>query len=87
MKEYIDRDSLVGAFLEKEYGSAENKIEYGNAILLIQKQPKANVQEVVYCEYCKHYKKSDIDCTKPTRCQLDTMFKKPYDFCSYGENK
>ncbi len=46
MKEYIDKDSLVGAFLDKKFSTTESSIKYGEAINLIQNQPAADVQEV-----------------------------------------
>ncbi len=41
----------------------ESQIEYGEAINLIQKQPAADVQEVVYCKDCKSYNKHYGECT------------------------
>lgn len=79
-KEYIDKDSLVGAFLEKVYSTTENKIEYGEAINLIQKQPTADVQEVVRCGQCKNHRLKDGSFL----CVLNMVRVYGDDFCSYG---
>lgn len=80
MKEYIDRDALVGAFLDKNYSSTESKIEYGDAILLVQKQPKADVQEVIRCGKCKNHR---FQCGF-LWCTLHMTKMNSDDFCSYG---
>ncbi len=55
MKEYIDKDKLIGDLLDRKYSTAESKIEYGEVIYLIQKQPTAEVQEVVRCKDCVYW--------------------------------
>lgn len=81
MKEYIDKDSLVGAFLEKVYSTTESKIEYGDAINLIQKQPTADVQEVVRCEQCKKHtlKNGSFWC----KIHMEPVYGN--NFCCWGE--
>lgn len=45
-KEYIERDSLVGLFLEKCFKDTSSTITYGDVIQIINAHPRADVQEV-----------------------------------------
>ncbi len=51
---YIDADKLIGDFLDKKYCVTESKIEFGEAINFVQRQPTANVYEIVHCKDCMY---------------------------------
>ncbi len=45
-KEYIERDGLVGLFLEKCFKDTQSTITYGDVIQIINAYHRADVQEV-----------------------------------------
>lgn len=86
MAEYINRNELVGN-LDKFAP------EHLTPLIrtLIEKQPTADVAEVVRCRDCKHYCLSDFRKPEEHRwceqiCNGD-YYPEPTDFCSYGERK
>ena len=94
MREYIDRESLISNL--KEFANEQLTTLIEN---LIQKQPTADVVEVVRCKDCKYYEKKTGYCLKNSyfkdsdgmSCSPadspDFTFFNEDDFCSYGEMK
>ena len=82
MTRYIDADKLKEDILEENSWYLYN--EFGSTTQfheLIDKQPTADVVEVVYCKDCKHR-------NEPS-CQIvASMYGiSDYDYCSYGERR
>ena len=94
MTEYIDRESLISNL--KEFANEQLTPLIEN---LIQKQPAADVAEVVRCRDCKYYEKKTGYCLKNSyfkdsdgmSCSpadsRDFTFSNEDDFCSYGKTK
>ena len=92
MAKYINRESLISNL--KEFANEQLTPLIEN---LIQKQPTADVVEVVRCKDCKYYNKKTGFCLKhsyfkdsdgmscsPADSRDFTFFNED-DFCSYGE--
>ena len=92
MAEYINRAELISNL--KEFANEQLTPLIEN---LIQKQPTADVAEVVRCKDCKYYEKKTGYCLKnsyfkdsdgmscsPADSRDFTFFNED-DFCSYGE--
>lgn len=88
MKEYIEREALLQELAEL-YDNIDPRWQRGRdtrlgltmAKKVIENQPTADVQEVVYCKDCKFWDNG--------RCEgiengLIYEYTKPTDFCSYG---
>ena len=86
MAEYIDRESLISNL--KEFANEQLTPLIEN---LIQKQPTADVVEVVRCCDCEHKQENpDINNTCYLTCNLKYGIRgtiDPTDFCSYGKMK
>lgn len=88
MAEYIERDKVL-AFA---YWAGEGHIRYGVVdIDDIENIPAADVVPVVRCKDCKHFETPYCMLCK-TRIGAgywshDMAYRKPDDFCSYGERK
>lgn len=85
MSEYIEREALMRNL--KQFAPEQLTPLIEN---LIQKQPTADVVEVVRCKDCKHFEHIyDEFCKNWYQCKRRGNFsqKKPDDFCSYGERK
>lgn len=80
MAEYIDRESLISNL--KEFANEQLTPLIEN---LIQKQPAADVVEVVRCKDCKHYVANY--CTRDIRGRTNMFYMSDNDFCSYGKRK
>ncbi len=52
-KEYIERDGLVGLFLEKCFKDTSSTITYSDVIQIINAYPRADVQKVKYGKWIK----------------------------------
>lgn len=61
MSEYIERDSLVGLFLDKKYKDNSSNINYADVIQIINSQPPADVQEVRHARWECEYKDENYD--------------------------
>ena len=94
MAKYINRESLISNL--KEFANEQLTPLIEN---LIQKQPTADVVEVVRCKDCKYYNKKTGFCLKhsyfkdsdgmscsPADSRDFTFFNED-DFCSYGKMK
>lgn len=80
---YIDADKLIGDFLDKKYSVVESKIEFGEAINLVQEQPAADVYDVIHCKGCVYYETDIFEQKVCTR--TFNHFAMPNDgFCSEG---
>ena len=91
MAKYIDADELLNA-LQGQVSEVCNKIPYDKEVFtilhdrqmeiynLIEKQPTADVVEVVRCADCKYQGNDD-------ECPLLSLaaYTEPDDFCSYGK--
>lgn len=53
-KEYIERDGLVGLFLEKCFKDTQSTITYGDVIQIINAYHRADVREVRHGKWIKH---------------------------------
>lgn len=79
MAEYIEREALMRNLKQFAYEHLTPLIE-----ILIQKQPVADVVEVVRCNDCKHLMFSDCY----GECRLNHIgIVRPDDFCSRGIRK
>lgn len=85
-KKYIEYDSLIVKLIAREYFSPSSEISYDELIKLLNSQPVADVQEVVYCKECKFFK-TDTFGQKICIRQFNTIRMNDNDFCSYGEKK
>lgn len=85
-EEYIERNRVVGELIERKYCSTSSEINYDELIKLLNSQPIADVQEVVYCKECKFFK-TDTFGQKICIRQFNTIRMHDNDFCSYGEKK
>ena len=80
MAEYINRAELISNL--KEFANEQLTPLIEN---LIQKQPTADVAEVVRCRDCKHYVANY--CTRDIRGRTNMFYMSDNDFCSYGKTK
>ena len=80
MAEYINRAELISNL--KEFANEQLTPLIEN---LIQKQPAADVVEVVRCRDCKHYVANY--CTRDIRGRTNMFYVSDNDFCSYGKTK
>lgn len=86
MPEYIERKETVSEMLEAMCGTGYQQW----AIDVINRQPAADVVEVVRCKDCKHFGKNKIYRQNP---KLPFSFCEKFhhnittenDYCSYGE--
>lgn len=79
MAEYIEREALIRNLKQFALEQLTPLIES-----LIQKQPFADVVEVVRCKDCKHLMFSDCY----GECRLNHLrIVRPDDFCSRGKRK
>ena len=80
MAEYINRAELISNL--KEFANEQLTPLIEN---LIQKQPAADVAEVIRCKDCKHYVANY--CTRDIRGRTNMFYMSDNDFCSYGKTK
>lgn len=96
MAEYIEREALRLAY-EKSAKNDNHRIEGASAIHaqehrhilhILDRQPAADVVEVVRCKDCK-YRSYDYDCVGNHLCEKrgNRYYCEDNDFCSYGERK
>lgn len=76
-KEYIERKSLISDIKELP---EQERIEYMGIYDCIKSHPTADVQEVVRCGFCKHYKLRG----GAKWCVLHMVRMHSDDYCSYG---
>ena len=91
MKEYIEREALIQRLnaspIFTNFG--EDGFFIRNAVLdIIEKQPTADVVEVVRCKDCIYY---NSNCCFNRQWDFESSTEVPLvretDFCSYGERK
>ena len=100
MANLIDRDSLMAqledrqAFLVKEWGYRDHYTRgFEEAVDKVEDQPTVDAVEVVRCRDCKHcmmcYPLKEIgkEAVQAWYCKDLKSYRKPDDFCSYGERK
>ena len=75
MAEYIERDALMRNLKQFAPEHLTPLIE-----ILIQKQPVADVVEVVRCKDCKNHNRPRLG-----YCSMTLCYVQPDDYCSYGE--
>lgn len=85
---YVDVDKFADAICNF---SAIDEHSANAVILLLRRQPTADVVEVVRCKDCKKWT-SQHTCDEFTADRLPlrgktTFITEPDDFCSYGERK
>lgn len=83
---YIDADKLIGDFLYKKYSVVESKIEFGEAINLVQEQPTADVYDIIHCKDCV-YHETDIFNQKVCTRTFNQFAMPEYGFCSEGAKR
>lgn len=91
MARYIDADILVERLKFKRDETDKVKKKYSGlecAISQVQKQPTADVVEVVRCKDCKHF---NIGVLGFNWCDVhsydELIERKENDFCNYGERR
>lgn len=86
-KEYIERERFVH-HLENCIYEARNTNGYiedfETCLKALKNQPTADVQEVVYCKYCKYSDGATVNEKGFLICPASGMEITEYDFCSYG---
>jgi hypothetical protein len=87
MARYIDADNLKN-IIEKAtdrmvYINGVKAVDMGAITGLIDRQPTADVEEVVRCKDCRYWD-GEGRCETPTN-GITRDFTHPYDYCSYGE--
>ena len=93
-KEYIERDSIYRRVKERTnpYGKPTLNYESGVKVLnMIEREPAADVVEVVRCKDCLHGQKNNIGQLKGRYiCEYHQDYKpmfSPHHYCSHGERK
>lgn len=86
MARYIDADKLMEV-IEKNIEPYKSwDCTKADVVMdTILEQPTANVEEVVRCKDCRFNKPTDYE--GKSACIKQCVYKKPDDFCSYGERK
>ena len=80
MARYIDADKLIFQLRQNQMWTKSRDLT--EAIITVQNQPTADVEEVVRCKDC------DIPHNKWTGCpKMNGLIPPPNHFCSYGERK
>lgn len=84
MAEYVEKEALKRA-IRKVFHDLGMRIDINSVINI---QPTADVVEVVWCKYCKHYdmfpNESNGTCQKNVDSRVSFY---PWSFCSYGERR
>lgn len=86
MPEFIEREALIKAVRIMPRTIRPELVRYSTVQAIIDKQPAADVVEVVRCkdcEYAKEYKNKLFCCYYPTTPESISS----NDFCSYGIRK
>ena len=78
MARYIDADALMELVGRERLDTRERIAN------LIERQPTADVVEVVRCKDCKHGSQYTND---KVWCSLGATSYRPNDYCSYGERR
>lgn len=88
-KEYIDKAAFI-EYLGFENTTQEREENIGEIVTLedFDRQPVADVVEVVRCKDCKHKKRYDVGFGgKYIVCGYDGADKGDMEFCNRGEKK
>ena len=93
MSRYIDADRLnkeVLASWEKDNhrtleASLVHRQEHHHLMHIIEKQPTADVVEVVRCKDCKHL--NPMGSGGYRKCLRDNLWKGTDDYCSHGKRR
>ena len=80
MARYIDADAL-----EKEIKLEASEDIARAVIRIIDRQPTADVVEVVRCKDCKYYVANY--CARDIKGRTNMFYMESDDFCSYGERR
>lgn len=98
MTDYIERDALMDAIEKLDWyqpvgkgrlsggaSSEENAVYKATDIFRVVKDvPIVDAVPVVRCRECKHYVAMFETVMK---CECDQKYRRPVDFCSYGERR
>ena len=89
MPEYIEREALIKAIRIMPRTIHPELVRYSTVQAIIDKQPAADVVEVVRCKNCKHFCPYEGEEHKGDCAELVGLESCVYedDFCSYGERK
>ena len=95
MARYIDADRLRDKVKTETNPYGKPTLEYASGLkvlVMIDKQPTADVVEVVRCKDCEHYSLAMLKCSLPSDDEhsFDNYAPhiwQPNDFCSYGTPK
>ena len=89
-KEYIERETLI-EFCKKIMNKCAAPVSWANAyadfIDDIEKQPSADVVEVVRCCDCKFRKTKDCAMYYECDCGQQYSWETDNDFCSFGKRR
>lgn len=94
MARYIDADKLnkevISSWDNDKHKTIEasrvHRQEHNHLMRIIEKQPTADVVEVVRCKDCK-YSREDKELCDIYGCTLFRDMRGGLDFCNYGEQK
>ena len=88
-KEYIERRAILKE-IDTEFNEYAN---HGDILHLFSEcrasiiyAPAADVVEVIRCDTCRFYVPF-VEEPSIMICELDKLYRHPYDFCSYGIRK
>lgn len=89
-EKYIERNSLIGKLIAREYFSTSSEIDYGELIQLLYSQPIADVQKIIRCKDCQKFYPNLSFCADNNTetfgyCQITHMNVSPDFYCGYGK--
>ena len=89
-EKYIERNSLIGKLIAREYFSTSSEIDYSELIQLLYSQPIADVQKIIRCKDCQKFYPNLSCCTNNNTgafgyCQITHMNVSPNFYCGYGK--
>lgn len=89
MPRYIDADALVKRLKHSPLFLGTNTQFKDGVIDLVERQPTADVVEVVRCKDCEHYKPQPKYKNSETKycCRSAYVRVNADDYCSYGKRK
>ena len=90
MPRYIDADALIKTIYPIGVQNDLNYVINAKAVkVAIDKQPTADVEEVVRCKDCEFYLNDTEYCKLKNvgYCKYNRIVKSPFSYCSSGERK
>ena len=86
MPEFIEREALIKAVRIMPRTIRPELVRYSTVQAIIDKQPAADVVEVVRCSECKYFGK-ELKQSKHSCLNYQLPYCLENDYCGYGERK